>query len=95
MYFLMGIVVGWMGAMIGVYFDHKFKTGIFFEEERGDDELIDTFSTKEVAAKSQGYTINKGGKSITCHTCERTSYSQMDVKNKYCGFCHNYHEDKI
>jgi protein-arginine kinase activator protein McsA len=41
------------------------------------------------------YTINKDkeGKevSITCHTCEMTSYNPNDIKHKYCGKCHKYH----
>ena len=30
--------------------------------------------------------------SITCPRCERTSYNTGDIKNKYCGNCHEYHE---
>lgn len=41
------------------------------------------------------YTINKdvNGKpiSITCHTCDMTSYSLGDITHKYCGKCHKYH----
>jgi len=42
------------------------------------------------------YTINKDEKgkpvSITCHTCKKTSYSVGDIKHKYCGKCHKYHD---
>ncbi len=31
--------------------------------------------------------------SITCTTCEMTSYSQGDIDHKYCGKCHKYHLD--
>ena len=50
--------------------------------------------------EKKGYTIfdtNLDGgdtKSIRCHRCGRTSYNQNDVKNRYCGFCHVFHEEK-
>lgn len=31
--------------------------------------------------------------SITCLLCGRTSYHPDDVKHKYCGHCHIFHED--
>jgi len=31
--------------------------------------------------------------SITCLTCYKTSYHPGDVANKYCGYCHTFHED--
>jgi hypothetical protein len=30
--------------------------------------------------------------SITCHQCGRTSHNRHDVLNRYCGFCHVFHE---
>jgi ribosomal protein S27AE len=39
------------------------------------------------------YTIAENGRSITCHRCGRTSYSQGDVDNLYCGKCKIFHED--
>lgn len=30
--------------------------------------------------------------SITCHTCGRTSYHREDIRQKYCGCCHKFHE---
>ena len=30
--------------------------------------------------------------SITCLQCNRTSYNQNDVREKYCGQCHQWHE---
>jgi len=32
--------------------------------------------------------------SIVCGTCEMESYNPNDIKNKYCGNCHIFHEDK-
>jgi len=41
------------------------------------------------------YTINKDERgnsiSITCHTCNMTSFSRGDIRHKYCGKCHKYH----
>lgn len=31
--------------------------------------------------------------SITCPICNKTSYHPEDIKNKYCGFCHEWHEN--
>jgi hypothetical protein len=31
--------------------------------------------------------------SITCPTCRRTSYQTRDIAEKYCGFCHRFHDD--
>lgn len=39
------------------------------------------------------YTIAEDGKSITCLRCKKTSYSQGDVENHYCGHCHSFHDD--
>jgi len=39
-----------------------------------------------------GYTVSEDGTSITCHTCGMTSFNQNDVKNRYCGKCHKFHE---
>lgn len=33
--------------------------------------------------------------SITCLTCYRTSHHPGDVENKYCGYCHVFHEDRL
>lgn len=31
--------------------------------------------------------------SITCPRCGRRSYNRNDVRERYCGFCHAFHED--
>lgn len=31
-------------------------------------------------------------KSITCPQCGRTSHNPNDVREKYCGNCHQYHD---
>lgn len=33
------------------------------------------------------------GLSITCPKCGRTSRNPNDVQNRYCGACHEYHDD--
>jgi ribosomal protein L37E len=43
------------------------------------------------------YTITTdrdGRQSITCHTCGRTSYHPEDVRQRYCGYCHVFHDDQ-
>jgi hypothetical protein len=30
---------------------------------------------------------------IRCHTCQRVSFNANDVEQRYCGFCHVFHED--
>lgn len=39
------------------------------------------------------YVISEDGRSIQCLGCGFTSYHPMDVKEKYCGHCHVFHED--
>lgn len=31
--------------------------------------------------------------SITCPHCHRTSYNPNDMRERYCGACHRYHDD--
>ena len=33
------------------------------------------------------------GQSIQCLICGRTSHHPDDVKHRYCGYCHRFHED--
>jgi len=30
---------------------------------------------------------------IKCLICERVSYNPNDIAQRYCGFCHHFHED--
>jgi len=30
---------------------------------------------------------------IRCHTCGRISYHPKDVKERYCGACHKFHDN--
>lgn len=39
------------------------------------------------------FTISKDKCSITCLKCGRTSHNLNDVKHRYCGHCHVFHED--
>lgn len=41
----------------------------------------------------QTYIIVRDGKAITCLLCGLTSYHPDDVKNRYCGHCHIFHDD--
>ena len=29
---------------------------------------------------------------IRCHTCQRVSFNLTDIKERYCGACHVFHE---
>jgi hypothetical protein len=30
---------------------------------------------------------------IKCLICERVSYHPKDISERYCGFCHRFHDD--
>ncbi len=38
------------------------------------------------------YEIKNGGGAIKCKICGLISHNINDVKNKYCGYCHKFHE---
>jgi hypothetical protein len=46
-----------------------------------------------MVASRRSYTIADDGKSITCHRCGKTSYHIEDVRHRYCGHCHIFHDD--
>jgi ribosomal protein L37E len=33
------------------------------------------------------------GRAIRCLLCGTTSYNPNDIRHRYCGFCHVFHED--
>ncbi len=37
------------------------------------------------------FLIASDGKSITCLKCGKTSYNENDVRERYCGYCHEFH----
>lgn len=40
--------------------------------------------------------IAEGGRlvlGIRCHTCGRTSFNPTDIRERFCGACHVFHED--
>jgi len=39
----------------------------------------------------RGYSIDED--SITCFRCGMTSYNENDRRERYCGNCHEFHED--
>lgn len=42
------------------------------------------------------YTVSQGEKGpafIHCHTCHKTSFNTLDILNKYCGYCHKFHQE--
>jgi hypothetical protein len=32
---------------------------------------------------------------IRCHACQRISYHPKDVRERYCGACHAFHEEHL
>ena len=43
-------------------------------------------------AKVKTYLIVKNGTAIKCLCCGLTSHNPNDVAQRYCGFCHAFHE---
>lgn len=41
--------------------------------------------------KTESYTV--GPDYITCHRCGMTSHHPEDIKHRYCGMCHRFHDD--
>lgn len=33
--------------------------------------------------------------SITCPTCHLVSYNPSDIRERYCGYCHRFHDEPI
>lgn len=40
----------------------------------------------------QTYEIADDGRAIKCLKCNRTSWHPEDVKQRYCGHCHEFHD---
>lgn len=41
------------------------------------------------------YQLSPAGDAITCLLCGRTSHNPIDVRERYCGNCHRFHEDRF
>lgn len=39
------------------------------------------------------YEIVADGKAIKCLVCGMTSYHQADIQHRYCGWCHQFHDE--
>lgn len=46
------------------------------------------------AIMKKTYQIAKNGESIKCLVCGLVSYNLHDVKNRYCAFCQEFHDDR-
>lgn len=44
---------------------------------------------------SKSYTISLSGRTITCNRCGLSSHNKNDISNKYCNYCHIYHNDIV
>ncbi len=70
--------------------------------EESDDPEVDvvTLSTDEPHDPYAGFSFSIVGPkkteqdipSITCPRCDLTSHNQEDIRHRYCGACHAYHE---
>ncbi len=40
------------------------------------------------------YEIVKGGEAIKCLVCNMTSYHPVDVRERFCGNCHEFHDQR-
>lgn len=41
----------------------------------------------------QTYDFERGGLSIRCRLCGRVSHHIRDVDERYCGYCHIFHDE--
>ena len=39
------------------------------------------------------YVISDDGEAIQCLICGSISYNPGDIKNRYCGHCHEFHDE--
>lgn len=51
-------------------------------------------TTPTKTAELPSFFIGQDGRSITCLKCGMTSYSLDDVRYRYCGNCHIFHEER-
>ncbi len=42
--------------------------------------------------KSFELVTDRGAEGIKCFRCDRTSYHPEDVRHRYCGYCHEFHD---
>jgi hypothetical protein len=44
--------------------------------------------------RKRSYRLGEGRPpaSITCLVCQKTSYHPTDVSERYCGYCHQFHD---
>ena len=52
-------------------------------------------NTKAMPASFVVLDLTGAGKSIRCLICGTTSYNPNDVAQRYCGFCHVFHDDVV
>lgn len=41
------------------------------------------------------YTLLDGGKAIRCDRCNKVSHNANDVAERYCGYCHKWHDGRL
>lgn len=51
-----------------------------------------TYVTTAIAHPTPSGSIES---SIICLCCGVRSFNPNDIENKYCGYCHQYHEDNV
>jgi len=55
--------------------------------------FIEAYRAAQAIQGQVTYLLNDGG-SITCLICGLTSHHPEDVRQRYCGRCHCFHDDR-
>lgn len=56
-------------------------------------EDLNRLSTMVDAPHDRSYRIIEQGRAIECLGCGAVSYHPEDVRHRYCGHCHQFHDD--
>jgi ribosomal protein L37E len=46
-------------------------------------------------APTKGYQLVHNGQGIQCLRCLHISYHPRDIEERYCGYCHRFHDYKL
>lgn len=41
------------------------------------------------------YLLVDNGRAIKCRICQQVSWSPADIAQKYCGYCHRFHDEQV
>ena len=57
------------------------------------DTIIKEGAPRGALTERYSFLHRKGNAGIKCHTCGLTSWNFNDVRERYCGKCHVFHDD--